>query len=145
MQSFISLRRLILMSALLVAAGCSDDGQEANCYPLDPMLDYEWPSLPLCDYHASEIPEPPPGYAHRYRVGVIFVPTEENPCEPCDRDHFDALLKSQIKEDLVAECDEPFADFQGLCYAPPSDPESATEKFCRVFGMYASNCEQREG
>ena len=132
--------RPLLSCALVSAIGCGDDA-DPNCYPLDPMLEFTAPSIPLCEYRSSEIPPPPAGYANRYRVGAAFTPTDENPCDPCDREHFDALLKAQIQQDLVSECDEPYADFEGLCYSPPSE----TQDYCSVLGMYASNCEQREG
>jgi hypothetical protein len=123
----------------VTATACADDSTSSDdgaCYPLDPMLPSEPPSFPYCEWAAGQLPEPPDGYERMNTVSVAFTPTEEIPCDPCNTAHFDALLKDRIAE----QCDQPYVDFRGTCYAPPDGSETGSGRWCWVYGIYASNC-----
>lgn len=133
------LKQAILIVATMSAssvAGCSDDETNQRCYPLDPMLEYTPPFIPLCEWPAGELPEPPPEYEYTNRVTAVFEPTDDQPCDPCDLELFDALLKKEIQKD----CDQPYANFQRACYSPPDGTGMGSGRWCSVYGTYASDC-----
>lgn len=107
-----------------------------ECYPLDPMLPIDPPSFPHCGWPAGQLPEPPSGFARTNRVGVEFTASDDAPCDPCDTERFDGLLKERI----AMECDQPYTAFERGCYRPPDGSDSGPGQRCVVLGIYASNC-----
>jgi hypothetical protein len=137
------LSRRIAGAALTVAsvqfAGCSDDAHVSDdgpaCYPLDPELPINPPLVPHCDWQPEEFPLPPEGYARTNPVSIWFVPSDDEPCDPCNVELFDMLLETEIER----ECDAPYAEFERGCYSPPKGGPG-TGSVCYVRGIYASDC-----
>lgn len=133
--------RLLRLTAFLVLQAalhaCADDatGAEEACYPVDPELPIVPPSVPHCDWQIGELPAPPDGYEKTNRVSVSFAPTDDQPCDPCNVELFDMLLKAEIER----ECDAPYAAFERGCYVPP-DGTPGAGTLCQVRGIYASDC-----
>lgn len=95
--------------------------------------------LPYCSYTFSTVPNPPEGNGFTHRVGYGFVPSADTPCDPCDIDRLDSLLRSTIEARMSQgspscarmEPSEPV----GLCVHQPN--ENSEE--CRVLGIFYSN------
>lgn len=120
--------------AVTVETGCRPQ-VEQECVPLDPSLDYDGPvqRRPYCHWAPGELPQPPDGYAKTFRVFATFEPTEDEPCDPCDVERFEALLHAKVAQ----TCSR--LDYTGLsvaCYIPP---EESTSGSCTVAGIYFSN------
>lgn len=127
-----------LLLVLACAMACSEDDPssgEASCYALDPELPIIPPSVPHCNWQPGEFPAPPKGYAKTNRVSVEFLPSDDEPCDPCNVELFDALLKTEIER----ECNEPYTAFVRGCFLPP-DGTAGLGKLCQVRGLYASDC-----
>jgi len=58
---------------------------------------------------------------------------EAEPCDPCDLERFDGLLRDKIEE----ECDLPYEFVRG-CYVPSEETSNGR---CWVAGLYFSNCD----
>lgn len=124
--------------AALASLACADDdapSDDAACYPVDPELPIVPPIVPHCEWRPGEFPEPPEGYAQTHPVSVSFVPTDDQPCDPCNVELFDMLLKAEIER----ECNAPYAAFERGCYVPP-DGTAGAGTLCQVRGIYASDC-----
>ena len=97
------------------------------------------PNIPYCGQILGIGPEPPDGYGFTHRVGVGFVPSEDEPCDPCDVERFDELLRAAITERTsqgspsCARMDP--SDPVGMCIHQPDE----TSDTCRVLGVYFSN------
>lgn len=131
-----------LIVAAVVATGgslflcaCSDRPSEESCYPRDsaPDSDPSDPFPPYCRWPSGELPEPPDGFEFTRKVFVAFEPTEDAPCDPCDLERFDAMLRAKIEE----ECNTPYELVRG-CYAPSEETSNGS---CWVEGLYYSNCD----
>lgn len=123
----------ILLTAVVVGAGCQREIQQ-QCVQLDPSLDYEGPvhRKPYCHWDPGELPEPSAGYARTYTIFTSFIPTDDEPCDPCDIERFEALLHEEVAQTCSS------MDYTGLtvsCYAPP-EQEGDT---CSVMGIFFTN------
>jgi hypothetical protein len=125
------LQRLGAIVFVAVVA-CNDDSAEDGCYELDPMLEYTPPFIPHCEWRPGELPEPASGYDNAWPITVTFVPTEDEPCDPCDTERLDARLKAKIEE----VCDQPYGGFTRACYEPPD----ASDDRCTIRAVYSSDC-----
>lgn len=126
---------LLSGAALPAVLGCNREVKQ-ECVPLDATLDYDGPPdlRPhyYCHWGPGELPERPEGYARTYTVSASFIPTEDQPCDPCDVERFEALLH----EEVAKTCSS--LDYTGLtmgCYRPPEE-EGDT---CVVMGIFFSN------
>jgi hypothetical protein len=119
---------------------------EDECYeqlPRPPEPDSGTPEeivkLPYCSWTVSTLPDPPEGYAFTHRVSAHFVPSEDDPCDPCDVDRLDALLRAAIEDKTSQDTPscarmEPSEPMRG-CVHPPDE----TSAECRVLGVFFSN------
>lgn len=128
---------LVLAGSLGAALGlaCAERPEEGECYPRDVSLDLEDPQDRLrqtCGWDEG-LPVPPDGIEHTWTVSVGFVPTEDEPCDPCDVERIDALLQAKIEE----RCDQPYSGFTRGCYATPDE---AGNQYCWVEAIYFSDC-----
>ena len=122
------------LSGVLLGMSCSDRRTQQQCYARDASLDYtgNLAFKPFCDWDDG-LPEPPQGTEYTWKVTACFEPTDDKPCDPCDVERFDALLKAKIEE----RCDQPWDGFTRGCYVPP---EEQTEGYCCAHAIYFSNC-----
>jgi len=116
---------------------------EQECYEVleyvAPPPDTLPPDLPYCSVTFGTVPRPPDGYGFTHRVGLAFVPTEDEPCDPCDVERFEEMFRAAIEERLsqgspsCARKDP--SDPVGLCVYQPDE----TTEMCSVLGVYFSN------
>ena len=122
-----------LLSGLV---GCADRAQPqtTECYPIDPLLDHpDNNGTQYCGIEAGGLPDPRFGYAETREV-FIAVPLDEGPCDRCDTQRLEALLRAKVEE----ECDLPY-ELEPLCYAPGRE---GTNQACWVMGLYYSDCDK---
>lgn len=117
--------------AVLTVWGCGPDS-DAQCYIRDPGLDWEGDPLSGPHYCGEfRLPDPPEGYARVNQVFVAFEPTEDQPCDPCDVERFDELLRAEIERQCPGQ---PYSNLERGCYIPPEKND-----FCWVVGTYSAN------
>jgi hypothetical protein len=98
-----SVKRAVVRCALGLGAGlllhCADPGaSDASCYEVGAPPDGTGAGAPdYCRWPMSQLPDPPPGFSFTRKVGVGFHPTDDEPCDPCDTDRFDALLHAEVE------------------------------------------------
>jgi hypothetical protein len=131
-----------LAAAALLGTSCHRQ-VETQCYDVLPRPEVDPtqlpPDLPFCDVTVSTVPDPPDGYGFTHRVGAGFVPTDDDPCDPCDLERFEELLRAAI-QDRTSQ-DSPScartdpSEPVGLCVHEPDE----TSDECRVLGVFYSN------
>lgn len=96
-------------------------------------------TLPYCSWTLGTLPAPPEGYGFTHGVSASFIPTEDEPCDPCDVERLDQMLRTAIEEKTsqgspsCARIDpsEPVR----ACVHPPDE----TSDQCVVAGIFFSN------
>jgi len=133
---------LACCSGLLAGASCNRNIHQ-QCYEeveyVAPEPGTLPPDFPYCTQTLGFGPEPPDGYGFTHHVDMGFVPSEDEPCDPCDVDRLDGLLRAAI-QDRLSQGSESCAriapsDPVGMCVYQPD----ATSDQCRVLGVFYSN------
>lgn len=71
-------------------------------------------------------------------ITAVFEVTDRAPCDPCDVEHFDAVVHAAIE----ARCPGcPYEHFTRGCYATPEDTNT---EYCSVAAIFASPCNPQE-
>lgn len=118
---------------------------EQQCYEeieyIGPQTGMLPPDFPYCAVTYSTVQDPPDGYGFTHLVATAFLPTEDQPCDPCNVEHLDQLLRAAIEQRMSQgspSCArmEP-GDPVGLCVHPPDETSESDQ--CRVRGVYFSN------
>jgi hypothetical protein len=125
---------LLGLASGAVEAGCRPTvGVEDRCYREDPTIDPEGslPTAPPCDSEAWS-DGPTEDFIRVDHVFVAFVPTAEEPCDPCDRADFETRLQARLEEQCP---DQPY-ELMDVCYA---SPEQAGNDYCWVTGVFSAN------
>lgn len=124
----------LTLSLAAVSFSCAPSIDE-QCYRRDSALDWEGSptSRPYCDWQQGELPMPPPEFARTNKVFVAFDATDEHPCDPCDVEGFDELLRAEIERQCPGE---PYSDLTRGCYIPENE---STNGQCWVEGIYFAN------
>ncbi len=120
----------IALGCFVVGAllSCSDRATRGECYqPFTPT-----DGTTFCEWGPGELPDPPEPSLSTHQVSLAFAPTQDMPCDPCDVEAFDALLRAEIE----TVCDQPYELMRG-CYIRP---EETTNGSCWVAGVYFSDC-----
>jgi hypothetical protein len=122
--------------AVMLANACNERTSEHRCYQRNEALDWEGrPELaPYCEWPAGGLPSPGESYANTWKVHVAFYPTGDEPCDPCDTEHFDTILEAKVQE----QCALPFELVRG-CYQPAEEQPAGQ---CVVYGLYHTDCER---
>lgn len=137
-----TLALVVLATGTALATSCRPPVED-ECYEtlprpeIDPTQDPT--TLPYCSWTVSTLPDPPEGYAFTYRVSASFVPSEDEPCDPCDVERLDALLRAAIEEKTSQDAPscarmQPSEPVRA-CVHPPD--ESSDE--CVVAGVFFSS------
>lgn len=119
-----------------IGSACHRD-IDSGCYERDPSLDYDGdPAFrpQSCGWDAT-LPDPPDGYARTNKIWATFTPSEDAPCDPCDVERLDQLLRDKIEE----RC--PGQKYTGLARACYAAPEESGNEYCSVAGTYFANFE----
>lgn len=134
---------LLGLALAVVLAGSCGPQSEDECYESlpRPQIDatQDPTALPYCVWTSSTLPDPPEGYAFTHRVSASFVPSENEPCDPCDVERLDALLRAAIDEQTSqgspscarVQPSEPMR----ACVHPPDERSDE----CTVMGVFFSN------
>jgi hypothetical protein len=147
---------LVFLGGAPVTVACNDPGtREDGCYAkhvsLDQLTPDTHPDVLLlhatgCEWaeidanHPFGLPLPPPPddrYGQMWGVVAAFEVTDNDPCDPCDVERLDALLRARIDE----TCGMPYDHFTRGCYATP---EETNTNYCSVAAIYASDCNPHE-
>ncbi|MEM7156227.1 MAG: hypothetical protein AAF799_25465 [Myxococcota bacterium] len=130
---------LMALAVGVVVGACTtrnapEDDDDRVCYVVDPSLGHDPADInrPYCGWAVGGLPEPPEGFESTRKVFVAFDVDQGEPCDPCDPEHFDALLREKVEE----ECNGDYELVRG-CYVPT---EESTNGHCWVAGLYYSNC-----
>jgi len=113
--------------------GCQPSVEE-QCLLLDPSRDFQGPPAQreICGWMPGILPEPAQGYAKTHLISVGFTTTEDEPCDSCDLERFEELLREEV-ERRCGSLD--YTDLTLGCYIPPDENSDS----CWITGYYSSN------
>lgn len=123
----------LLAASTTIETGCHRE-IEGLCVEIDPSRDFTGsPSRrEICGWELGLPPGPAAGYAKAHRVSVAFPVTDDAPCDPCDMERFEDLLRAEV-ETKCGGLD--YEDLEVGCFIPPDEDSD----LCWVIGSYSSS------